>query len=152
VSIQEISPNSASKTSAAEIRKCYTGSGCDETFTNVLTVAKGSKEVADQVALTTYPIFTYTGTDFPSNLVVTPTANTDVGTYYFRLTSTTVSGNAATSRQLSYYAAVVTIDCTVVSITAPAAPSTNLEYIVFDANLNIDLIQRGLTFVQVPDC
>ena len=45
VSIQEPTVNAASKLPTPEVRKCYTGSGCDETFTNVLTVAKDSDVV-----------------------------------------------------------------------------------------------------------
>lgn len=85
-------------------------------------------------------------------MTVTPTAYTDVGTYYFVLTTTTASGNVATSRELTYFAAIVHITCTVVSITQPVDPTTNLEYIVYDSNLFIDLYQRGITYEQVPDC
>ena len=139
LAIEEATPNEESKTLTPAIRKCYQSSSqeaasCDHTYTNALVDS----------TLAVLPSFmTYAGTD----LTVSPTVAADIGVYNLELTMTTASGEDQT-----YIAAIITVDCTVTAIDDPAAPTTDLTYNIYDANLFIDLVARGTVYTQTPPC
>ena len=75
-----------------------------------------------------------------------PTDKSQIGTYTIKVVFDPTNGS-----DVSYSALTVTVACAVTSVTAAAAPTSNLQYYVWaDTNYVHDF--ASATYTQVPDC
>jgi hypothetical protein len=114
-----------------QLRQCLADASCASTGT--FAAASGSP-------LEDWMAFDADGT----SLELTPTSGGQNGSFTVQVTFTPDDGSAIT-----YAATIVTVTCTVVSISSPAAPTTGLSYSIFDPSLTIPIPGD---FVQTPAC
>jgi hypothetical protein len=76
---------------------------------------------------------------------VTPTDDTHMGTWTLSITQTNTNGNDET-----WDGVVITVGCTIATITPDAAPTSGLTYNLYDAPLVIDL--QTWAYTQTPPC
>ena len=89
--------------------------------------------------------FTSSGTE-TQTITLSPTDGTAIGTHDLRVIFTSTNGPDP-----EYIALTITVTCEVTSITPPSAPTTNLEYIVYDPTNNYHDFTNAV-YTQVPDC
>ena len=78
-------------------------------------------------------------------MTVTPTDGLEVDTYTIKTVMTPTYGAVET-----YSTLTIVITCTIASIDDVAAPTTGLEYILYDTTHQIDL--SGNVYSQTPPC
>ena len=101
--------------------------------------------LADGSALPSWMRFTSTGTN-SQTITLMPTDKSQIGTYTIKVVFDPTNGS-----DVSYSALTVTVACAVTSVTAAAAPTSNLQYYVWaDTNYVHDF--ASATYTQVPDC
>ena len=117
-----------------KMRACYapSGPGCDTGQTFVVTLSDG----------TALPSFLSQNVGM---LDINPTISDDVGPWSLKIASTPVYGSP-----LDYNSLDIEITCTVTSLVSPAAPTSGLDYTLYDSTLAIDL--SSLVYTQVPPC
>ena len=104
-----------------KIRACYSSGSCSNAATYAVTLNDNSNLPSFMVS---------DGT----NIQITPTDGLEVDTYTLRITMTPTFGAVET-----YDSLIVVITCTISDIVDVAAPTTGLEYILYDTTHNIDL-------------
>ena len=101
--------------------------------------------LSDGSALPSWVTFTSTGNKVQT-ISLAPADGTAIGTHTIKVVFDPTNGS-----DVSYSALTVTVTCQVTSVTAPAAPTTNLQYYVFAAtNYKHDF--ASATYTQVPNC
>ena len=111
---------------------CYTGAGCANTATYAVTLSDNS----------VLPSFIVSD---GTQLTVTPTDGLEVDTYVIKTVMTPTYGAVET-----YSTLTIVITCTIASINDVAAPTTGLQYILYDTTHEIDL--SGNVYSQTPPC
>ena len=125
MNIDPYTVDSASKIATAEMRAC--SGSFDETYT-LAAVESGQGSLPSFI------------THSAGVLTVTPTDSTHMGTWTISVTQTTVYGDDPV-----WDAVVITVGCTISTMTPDAAPSSGLTYILYDNPLLIDLASYGYT-------
>ena len=133
---------SARSTNAA-FDNCYTvGAGCatDGVFSAGSITLSGTD--ANSLSWVSFTSAGNTASN-TQNIIMVPT-KTEIGVHTFSVVFTPDNGSAYT------YNYVVTVQCTVTSITQPAAPTSGLEHIVYGTSISFDFTNEAYT--QTPDC
>lgn len=118
-----------------KIRKCFSsGNNCNNSGSTY--VVKNTDNSQLNAAF-----LSSTGT----HVVVTPTNGDYVGTHNLRIVMTNQYGLT-----IEYDRLDIVITCTIASINNVAAPSTNLQYVLYESTHSVDL--SGSVYTQTPDC
>lgn len=116
-----------------KIRWCYSsGVNCANTATYAVTLDDNSN----------LPSFIVSD---GTTLTVTPTDGLEVDTYLIKTVMTPTFGAEET-----YSTLTIVITCTIASINDVAAPTTGLEYVLYDTTHEIDL--SSSVYIQTPPC
>jgi hypothetical protein len=131
VTIAPYTPNVASKTATPQMRAC---SGVfDETYTLAALQSDGS-------ALPAFMVDNGDGT-----VTSTPTISDHMGEWTLQITQVNTYGDDAV-----WDGVIITVGCTISTITPDAAPNSGLTYTLYDGPLIIDLSTWAYT--QTPPC
>ena len=139
--------DTSNRSSNTAFDKCYVGGGSCAT-TGSFASADVRYDDGTPSGTTTLPgwiTFTSSGSE-TQTISLAPTDGTAEGTHYIKVVFTSTYGPNP-----DYTALEIIVSCQVTSITPPAAPTTNLEYVVYDASNNHHDFTSA-TYTQVPDC
>ena len=119
MTISPYTVDNTSKTATPEMRAC--SGSFDETYT-LSAVESGESSLPSFI------------THSSGVLTVTPTTSAHMGTWTISVTQTTTYGTDPV-----WDAVVITVGCTISTITPDAAPTSGLTYTLYDGPLVIDL-------------